>query len=244
MTLQVKNKYLIVGLFIALCGLFIFGLYIGRRKANNASTSLITALTGKITTYEYKLDSLTKYASERDQIIVEQKQAIESGLIQNKELKALGIKRLSEVTFLKAQIQVLLDSVAHSGDIVIVHPCGDTLAIEYPAIRLPFTFNQQNKYMALKGGFDYEGKMSIDLKVPVELDVWTGINKKTKKYIAVVTSENPYVKINDILSVKMDLPKPKRIGVGVQAGYGLILGDPLKTAPYIGVGVSYNLFRF
>lgn len=39
--------------------------------------------------------------------------------------------------------------------------------------------------------------------------------------------------------------KPKRWGVGIQAGYGIALpgGKPI-FAPYIGVGISYNLIRF
>ena len=39
-------------------------------------------------------------------------------------------------------------------------------------------------------------------------------------------------------------PKPKRWGIGVQVGYGLSLTPAPKFAPYIGVGISYNLFNF
>ncbi|WP_273372993.1 DUF6808 domain-containing protein [Alistipes megaguti] len=35
--------------------------------------------------------------------------------------------------------------------------------------------------------------------------------------------------------------KPKRWGIGVQVGYGF---TPQGAQPYIGVGISYNLFRF
>lgn len=38
-----------------------------------------------------------------------------------------------------------------------------------------------------------------------------------------------------------DRPKPKRWGVGIHAGYG-VTGQGLS--PYIGVGLSYNLFLF
>ena len=38
--------------------------------------------------------------------------------------------------------------------------------------------------------------------------------------------------------------KPCRWGVGVHAGYGVQLGDKVRTAPYIGVGVSYNIFSW
>lgn len=38
--------------------------------------------------------------------------------------------------------------------------------------------------------------------------------------------------------------KPCRWGVGVQAGYGIQLGEQIKTAPYIGIGISYNIIRW
>lgn len=39
--------------------------------------------------------------------------------------------------------------------------------------------------------------------------------------------------------------KPRRWGVGVQAGYGLtVRNDRTVAAPYIGVGIQYNLFSF
>ena len=39
-------------------------------------------------------------------------------------------------------------------------------------------------------------------------------------------------------------PKPKRWGIGVQVGYGLTLQPQPKFAPYVGVGISYNIFNF
>jgi hypothetical protein len=35
-----------------------------------------------------------------------------------------------------------------------------------------------------------------------------------------------------------------RWGIGIQAGYGVYLDGQVRTAPYIGVGISYNLLRF
>lgn len=36
--------------------------------------------------------------------------------------------------------------------------------------------------------------------------------------------------------------KPKRFGLGIQAGYGTTVTN-IKPAPYVGVGISYNLIR-
>ena len=42
------------------------------------------------------------------------------------------------------------------------------------------------------------------------------------------------------------VPKVKktRWGIGIQVGYGVQLGEQIRTAPYIGVGVSYNIFSW
>ena len=38
--------------------------------------------------------------------------------------------------------------------------------------------------------------------------------------------------------------KPKRWSVGIQGGYGMTLKGTPQFAPYVGIGVSYNLFSF
>ena len=37
---------------------------------------------------------------------------------------------------------------------------------------------------------------------------------------------------------------PCRWGIGIHAGYGVQLGDQIRTAPYVGIGVSYNLLSW
>lgn len=38
--------------------------------------------------------------------------------------------------------------------------------------------------------------------------------------------------------------KPCRWGVGVHAGYGVQFGDHIRTSPYVGIGISYNLLSW
>lgn len=38
--------------------------------------------------------------------------------------------------------------------------------------------------------------------------------------------------------------KPKRWGIGIQAGYGMSVERHPRAAPYVGLGVSYSLFQF
>ncbi len=51
--------------------------------------------------------------------------------------------------------------------------------------------------------------------------------------------------IHNTTSVITPLPTkqtPKRFGIGIQLGYGIILAEQPKLCPYVGVGISYNLW--
>lgn len=43
---------------------------------------------------------------------------------------------------------------------------------------------------------------------------------------------------------KTHYQKPKRWSIGIQVGYGMTLNGTPQIAPYVGIGVSYNLFSF
>jgi hypothetical protein len=213
----------------------------GRKKANRASSEAIAALNGKITTYEYTIDGLKKTVSEKEQVILTQKQAIDAHVIEKAELKKLHLKKVSEVTQLKAQIEILIDSLAHNGQIIIVEPC-DSVGYSYPVIKLPFLFSQQDKYLNLQGGFDVAGKMNIDIKMPLECELITGWDRTRKMYKATINYDNPYLSVVDIKSFKMNKVKPRRVGIGLQAGYGFGIYDKTaKLTPYLGVGLSWNI---
>lgn len=44
--------------------------------------------------------------------------------------------------------------------------------------------------------------------------------------------------------VTMHVKKPCRWGVGLHAGYGVQFGEPVRTSPYVGVGISYNFLSW
>lgn len=49
-----------------------------------------------------------------------------------------------------------------------------------------------------------------------------------------------------IVTIQTSVPvkKPCRWGVGIQAGYGVQFGDQIQVAPYVGVGLSFNLLSW
>lgn len=46
-----------------------------------------------------------------------------------------------------------------------------------------------------------------------------------------------------VVTREVVVPKVRRTrwGIGINAGYGVLLGDQVRTAPYVGIGVSYNI---
>jgi hypothetical protein len=238
--ITIKNKWLIVALTITLAGTLTLGWYWGKARGDRASTDTINTLNGLIKEYVIDINGLKKQVSEKQQLILSQKQAIDIHLIEKSELKKLHFKAVNEVTQLKAQIAILKDSLSHSGSVVIIEPC-DSVGYSFPVIKLPFTFKDGNEDYTLSGGFSETGIMNIDLNVPLVLDIWTGKDKQTKEYKVVVTTPNKVVKIIELRSVKLDLPKVKRWGIGGSVGYGI--GKEGLT-PFAGLSFNYSFIRF
>jgi hypothetical protein len=241
MSLSVKNKYLIGGILIVLLAIFFGGWYLGASKAKSALKPTIHAQSKLISQYVAEIDNHKAYISQIEQEVKTLKQAKKDGDITNEELRKLRLKDVNELTKAKVLIEVLRDSIKHNGRVIIIH---DTTALDNNknAILLPFDFMDKSKFIDLSGGFDADGNMSYNLTIPAEFSVYTGLEKKTKNILCTISTDNPYVKITGLSSIKMDLPREKRFGIGIQAGYGIT--TQFKASPYIGVGISYNLFRF
>ena len=239
--IQIKTKTVIIGVLIALLATFISGWLLGRRNANNVSNTIINDLNAVVETYSYQIGDLHKQAAEKDQLIMSQKQAIAEGLVVKEELRKLKIKHLSEVTHMQGTIKILLDSIQYiSGNVPPTIP--SVIDDEHPVLYLPLVFREQNEYLNLRGEFAVDGNLSMDISLPLQMDIFTGWDKSTKQYKCVATHSNPYLQSVDIRSIKIGLQKPRRVGLGIIGGYGMAWGT--KFAPIIGIGVSYNLIQF
>ena len=57
-----------------------------------------------------------------------------------------------------------------------------------------------------------------------------------------IDSVQHYVKERIVTKeVSIHVKKPCKWGIGVHAGYGVQFGEQIRTAPYIGVGITYNI---
>ena len=244
MSVTIKTKWVVLAIAIAIVGVFFSGWYLGRQAFNRVLNHTEDSLKHKIDSMYIILKERSFYAYEVEQEVKTLKQAIKEGLVEKQALKALNLRYVSEVTQLRGQVRILADSIANTGDVIVITDCDTTTKDTAKAIKLPFSFGKIDKFYQLSGGFDLNGQMNVRLAVPMELDIISGWNKKTKQYNAAALSSNPYVIFNGINSFKMGLTKPKKIGIGLNVGYGVILKSNPELRPYIGVGVSYNLIRF
>ena len=56
-----------------------------------------------------------------------------------------------------------------------------------------------------------------------------------------IVTDNPYIFIQDITTIKIGFPKSKKFGIGIFTGYGISSGG---LSPVIGIGINYNVFSF
>lgn len=85
---------------------------------------------------------------------------------------------------------------------------------------------------------------SVNVVIPITQKVYD-----EDTYTAFVSGYNPsldsliFKMPREVVTIK-EYSKPKRWSVGVQVGYGVTLKGTPQLAPYVGIGVSYNLFSF
>ena len=65
-------------------------------------------------------------------------------------------------------------------------------------------------------------------------------HKEKNKLILDISNENPY-SVTEAQRTVVNLPKQKKFGLGVNAGYGISKNG---LSPYIGLGVNYNIIEF
>lgn len=89
-------------------------------------------------------------------------------------------------------------------------------------------------------------KDSAEVIIPIEQRVY-----EDSLYKAYVSGYKPsldslfiYPRKETITIANKTYHKPRRFGIGVQVGYGAMIGEQTRFAPYIGVGISYNFLTF
>lgn len=83
-------------------------------------------------------------------------------------------------------------------------------------------------------------KDTTDIKINIKNDFNIVTYKERGKLVLDVSDKNPY-SVTKVQRNYINLPKQKKFGLGVNAGYGI---SKSGLSPYIGLGVNYNILNF
>jgi len=240
MSMKIKFKYIILAVLLLIGLIFYLGWHFGTSKQRSLQTISENAYKNEVKRLTITLDNKTQFLATTQQVLESERQARKAGDIERKELRALNLKHLSELSSLRLQIDTLLQDIGHNGQIIAIH---DTITKEPKnAIILPFEFEKRDQWLDLKGSFDKNGKLDIKQGLDFSADLIAGIDKDTKKNTAILKTDCPYIKTVTFKSIKFDTPKNKKYNVSLFVGYGLT--KKLEASPVIAVGVGKTLFKF
>lgn len=90
--------------------------------------------------------------------------------------------------------------------------------------------------------------ITLDFSLINSFDVVVGTEPqgffKPDKPFVTITNKNPYTKTTDMRTYSVKMPKPKRLGIGVSAGYGFHVGSGgVSHGLNISVGLNYNIIE-
>lgn len=147
-------------------------------------------------------------------------------------LKSIGVKNPDNVVY----IETVIRDEKH--DTMWV----DNINSINKYIKKDFDFS--NKYRTLKGYVYLNKPDTLGLSIE-QNDVTADFTVTQKDNNVYITSNNPYIKYNNIIGIKNKSEhktKTKRFGIGPYAGIGI--NKDAKIEPVVGIGITWSIFRF
>lgn len=121
----------------------------------------------------------------------------------------------------------------------------DSVVIRYITEKLPISEPQETNLLNFANEIPVGSKTdSVEVQIPITQKIY-----EDSIYTAYVSGYNPSLdslifRIPQETMTITKYTKPKRWSIGIQAGYGMTLKGMPQFTPYIGVGISCNLFSF
>lgn len=119
----------------------------------------------------------------------------------------------------------------------------DSLVIRYKTILVP-KYDENVHRDTLSVDTPAPSTDSVKVEIPITQKVYEDSTYKAwvSGYCPALDSLYVYPR-REVITIT-NKPKPKRRGIGIHAGYGVTLEQSPRLTPYIGIGISYNLFSF
>ena len=227
MTVQIKTYAVVLMVIGALVAAFLLGGVKGRRDRDRLSHSLYDANSQLIDTvkhYSVKIRGLETQVWEQTQIILTQKQAMDAGVLDKERLEKLHIKTVQRNTIIKGQLKAARDSLKMTKPDTIIVIEND---LPVPYLRLPFKDNYTDDNLLLDININTNATWGFNIDMPLDLNVTLGrvkVGFMNQTYKALVTTENPYVGIVHVQSLKIEEDPWYRKGWFKGLTYGLVFG--------------------
>lgn len=183
-------------------------------------------------------DSIELYRSKTNKLVAEK--SLFSGEISN--LKYLNESLYKELEDLKLKNKV--KDIVYVNSEIVNEKHDTTYIVKADTISKGFVhdFKFNDEWRELEGKVRYHNdsvNIGIDKDI-IKFDYTIAIDKNNKVHI---TSNNPYIKYNEISGWAIPKQKTKRWGLGISTGYGFSIRSK-ELSPYIGVSLNYNLIQF
>ena len=180
----------------------------------------------KLNSYDIKVDSLTEKVSESELIIISKQKALKNLEKEYERIKQLRIRDVELIGKLELDIKVLKEKVAPVDTVVIVKDCDDKKG---SFIKLPLEYRYSDRWASIYTGIDTIGLADQSFKIkqlPLNLVIGTKGYFSNKTQVASVTTESPYVNIDDVRFIKVEDKRKspanytiKGIVAGLAAGF-------------------------
>ncbi|MFJ1323617.1 DUF6808 domain-containing protein [Capnocytophaga canis] len=227
-----RIRILLFTLIIALCVSLLWNVRQSReRKANETKITELIALNGKAQVVtQYVRDSIT-HTVYRDVMVrdktTEKQLAITKSYADSLEhALQVSIDKITSVTKTNARLISTVKMLQSEAD----KPPNKHYSDRY----LSLTYNPLTD--------------SLWLKYDISLNIAKYSKRKwflgEKQYFVDVFADDPRVTIQGLKTFTVAHESPRRWAVALQGGYGLHFTQPPLFAPYVGVGLSYNLIQF
>ena len=116
----------------------------------------------------------------------------------------------------------------------------DSIVLKYKMAKLPIAGTAHQDTVYKDGDTIYLARAdSAEVTIPITQKRYS--DSLYTAWVSGYMAQLDSIKVNSRSIYITRATRPKRWGVGLQVGYGV---NNNKAAPYIGIGVSYNIFNF
>jgi hypothetical protein len=226
-----KKIILIILILISILTIVFF---IGRcstSKERSQQISNIKAARDSIMTYEIEVGGLKLIVTEKDALVLTERQEKEVSILEIERLKKLHIKDVIANTTLEGEIKIARDSLKLVPGTKIA-TIKDSTGKYVNYMKIPFQLLKINEtYLTLNAGIDTNKFVWFDIKTPVVGEMTIGykrIGLFKKKPVGVFTTPNKNLSVNDMETIIIKENKKWYDRWVIHIGEGILIDEGIR----------------